>query len=52
MVVAIDARRRAGPADPGAGWEVVVKGGREPTGLDAAGLGSARRRRRAPASSS
>ena len=36
VVVAIDARRRAGPADPGAGWEVVVKGGREATGLDAA----------------
>ena len=35
VVVAIDARRRAGPAGPGAGWEVVVKGGREATGLDA-----------------
>jgi len=35
VVVAIDARRRAGPDDPGAGWEVVVKGGREATGLDA-----------------
>ena len=35
VVVAIDARRRAGPEDAGAGWEVVVKGGREPTGLDA-----------------
>jgi cyclase len=46
VVVAIDARRRverpprgrvgaAGSADGGAGWEVVVKGGREPTGLDA-----------------
>jgi cyclase len=35
VVVAIDARRRAGPEDPGTGWEVVVKGGREPTGLDA-----------------
>jgi len=41
-VVAIDARRRAGGAagaaggaDSAAGWEVVVKGGREPTGLDA-----------------
>ena len=40
VVVAIDARRR--PAAPGgpaatadAGWEVVVQGGREPTGLDA-----------------
>jgi cyclase len=33
VVVAIDARRRAasGPSS----WEVVVKGGREPTGLDA-----------------
>jgi cyclase len=35
VVVAIDARRRAGPEDTGTGWEVVVKGGREPTGLDA-----------------
>jgi cyclase len=35
VVVAIDARRRAGPEDAGTGWEVVVKGGREPTGLDA-----------------
>jgi cyclase len=34
VVVAIDARRRAGPA-AGTGWEVVVKGGRESTGLDA-----------------
>jgi cyclase len=35
VVVAIDARRT--PADPGAepAWEVVVKGGREATGLDA-----------------
>lgn len=35
VVVAIDARRR--PAEPAgaASWEVVVKGGREPTGLDA-----------------
>ncbi|HKE97746.1 MAG TPA: imidazole glycerol phosphate synthase subunit HisF [Actinomycetes bacterium] len=31
MVLAIDARRRAG----GAGWEVVVDGGRTPTGRDA-----------------
>jgi cyclase len=31
MVVAIDARARPG----GAGWEVVVAGGRTPTGLDA-----------------
>jgi cyclase len=30
VVVAIDARAR-----PSGGWEVVVKGGREPTGLDA-----------------
>lgn len=30
VVAAIDARRR-----PGGGWEVVVKGGREPTGRDA-----------------
>ena len=35
VVVAIDARRHAGPEDAGKGWEVVVKGGREPTGLDA-----------------
>jgi cyclase len=34
VVVAIDARRRAG-AGPNPAWEVVVKGGREPTGLDA-----------------
>ncbi len=38
VVVAIDARRRidgrTGHAQPA--WEVVVKGGREPTGLDAA----------------
>ncbi len=41
VVVAIDARRRTQPGGPGAGgeaaagWEVVVKGGREATGLDA-----------------
>jgi len=40
VVVAIDARRRdetdpRRPVDGGATWEVVVKGGREPTGLDA-----------------
>jgi cyclase len=36
VVVAIDARRRAdGEGEPA--WEVVVKGGREPTGLDAVG---------------
>jgi cyclase len=41
VVVAIDARRSAAirrAADPGvaaAGWEVVVRGGREPVGLDA-----------------
>lgn len=51
VVVAIDARRRAADAGADAGadaaWEVVVKGGREPTGLDAvawaeraAGLGA------------
>ncbi|MEO5939674.1 MAG: HisA/HisF-related TIM barrel protein, partial [Candidatus Limnocylindrales bacterium] len=33
VVVAIDARRRSS----GDGWEVVVKGGREATGLDAVG---------------
>ena len=32
VVVAIDARRRVS----GPGWEVVIRGGREPTGLDAA----------------
>jgi len=35
VVVAIDARRRGGPGDAAAGWEVVVKGGREATGIDA-----------------
>jgi len=37
MVLAIDARRRPGgrPGGGGAGWEVVVDGGRTPTGLDA-----------------
>lgn len=33
IVVAIDARRRD-PDDAGAGWEVVVHGGRTPTGRD------------------
>ncbi len=33
IVVAIDARRRAGSTDPG--WDVFIKGGRENTGLDA-----------------
>ena len=33
VVVAIDARRS--PATDGAGWEVVVRGGRDATGLDA-----------------
>jgi len=33
IVVAIDARRRQNPADPG--WDVYVRGGRENTGLDA-----------------
>jgi cyclase len=33
VVAAIDARRRTEPA--GGGWEVLVKGGRETTGLDA-----------------
>jgi len=36
VVVAIDARRTASGASP-LGWEVVVKGGREATGLDAVG---------------
>jgi imidazole glycerol-phosphate synthase subunit HisF len=31
VVIAVDARRRAAPVD---GWEVVVHGGRTPTGLD------------------
>lgn len=36
VVVAIDARRRPAPEpEAPATWEVVVKGGREPTGLDA-----------------
>jgi cyclase len=35
VVVAIDARRRPAPAGAPATWEVVVKGGREATGLDA-----------------
>jgi len=34
VVVAIDARRRSGPAAAD-GWDVLVKGGRETTGLDA-----------------
>ena len=37
VVVAIDARRRAGPADGSAGWEVLTRGGREVTALDAIG---------------
>ena len=35
VVVAIDARRSGGSAGQPAAWEVVVKGGREATGLDA-----------------
>ena len=35
VVVAIDARRRDGP--DGGGWEVVVTGGRDATGIDALG---------------
>lgn len=35
VVVAIDARRRPGPDAAHPSWEVVVRGGREPTGLDA-----------------
>jgi cyclase len=36
VVVAIDARRVDGAGGvAGAGWEVVVRGGREPTGIDA-----------------
>ncbi len=33
IVIAIDARRRVDPANPG--WDVYVRGGRENTGLDA-----------------
>jgi cyclase len=33
IVIAIDARRRTDPANPG--WDVFVRGGRENTGLDA-----------------
>lgn len=33
IVVAIDARRRNNPSDPG--WDVYVRGGRENTGIDA-----------------
>lgn len=35
IVVAIDARRRQDPANPG--WDVYVRGGRENTGIDAIG---------------
>jgi len=35
VVAAIDARSRNAGAGIGAGWEVMVRGGREPTGLDA-----------------
>jgi len=35
VVVAIDARRRPAELPAGEGWEVVVRGGREPTGRDA-----------------
>jgi len=35
VVVAIDARRRAAGTDANPTWDVVVKGGRETTGLDA-----------------
>jgi cyclase len=35
VVVAIDARRRAGTTGSGQTWEVIVKGGREATELDA-----------------
>ena len=37
VVVAIDARAVARPADGPDTWEVMVKGGREPTGLEAVG---------------
>lgn len=35
VVASIDARRRAGSSDDLPRWEVYVKGGREPTGIDA-----------------
>lgn len=35
VVASIDARRRAGSTDDTPRWEVYVKGGREPTGIDA-----------------
>jgi cyclase len=35
VVVAIDARRRSAAGDASEGWEVVVRGGREATGVDA-----------------
>jgi cyclase len=35
VVVAIDARRRAASAGSDGGWEVVIRGGREATALDA-----------------
>jgi len=35
LVVAIDAKRRGGGADPNKGWEVYSHGGRTPEGLDA-----------------
>jgi cyclase len=35
VVVAIDARRAGPPAAETPAWEVVIKGGREPAGLDA-----------------
>jgi imidazole glycerol-phosphate synthase subunit HisF len=34
VIVAVDARRRTG-AEAGRGWEVVIHGGRTPTGIDA-----------------
>jgi cyclase len=35
VVAAIDAKAREGGSGKGAGWEVMVRGGREPTGLEA-----------------
>ena len=35
VVAAIDARQRQAGAGSGDGWEVFIRGGREPTGLDA-----------------
>ena len=38
IVIAIDAKRRQDPTNPG--WDVYVRGGRENTGLDGLTLGA------------